>query len=126
MDMPKVDKETIKVEGEKLLDKVKELIKEGNVRRVVIKNEAGESLIEIPMTFAAIGVLAAPVVAAVGAVAALLTNVTLEIERTDSTPSTSSGQEGSQQADSSTGSTNSQQASSEQDKTSKEGTPASE
>ncbi len=83
MDMPKIDKENIKVEGEKLLVKVKELIKEGNVRRIVIKDEEGKSLIEIPMTIAAIGVLAAPVVAAVGAIAGLLTNATLEIERTD-------------------------------------------
>lgn len=81
MDTAKINKETIKVEGGKLLEKVKELIKEGNVRRIIIKNEEGNTLMEIPVTIAAIGVLAAPIIAAVGAIAALVSNFSLEIER---------------------------------------------
>ncbi len=79
--MERINKETLKVEGERLVETIKNLVKEGNVRRVIIKNEDGESLLEVPMTFVAIGVLAAPVVAAIGALAALVTNCTLEIER---------------------------------------------
>ena len=81
--MPKVNKEVLKVEGEKLVDKVKELIKEGNVRRIILKNEEEKVLMEIPLTWGVVGVVVAPVIAAVGAVAALLSNITLEIERTD-------------------------------------------
>ena len=76
-------KESFQISGEQVLGKVKELIKEGNIRRIVIKGEDGHVLLEIPLTFAAVGVLAAPVVSAIGALAALVTNCTLEIERKD-------------------------------------------
>lgn len=81
--MSEINKETLKIEGEKLVEKVKQLVKEGNVRKISIKDEDGKTLMEIPLTWAAVGVLAAPVVAAVGALAALLSNITLEIERDD-------------------------------------------
>jgi hypothetical protein len=71
------DQEEFKVSGEELVNRVKEVIKEGNARRIIIENEAGESLIEIPLTIGAVGVLLAPVLAAVGAIAALLTKCTI-------------------------------------------------
>jgi hypothetical protein len=81
----KADKETrreeFKVSGEKILEKVKELVKEGNVRRIIIINEKGETLMEVPLTFAVVGTALAPVLAAVGALAALIANCTLVVER---------------------------------------------
>ena len=76
-----VKKEEFKVSGEELVKKVKQLIKEGNVRRVIIKNEEGKTLMEIPLTFALVGAVIAPVLAAVGAIAALVTNCTIVVER---------------------------------------------
>lgn|SRR5690625_1307033 len=77
--------EEFKVSGDNLVAKVRELIREGNVRRVFIKNETGETLLEIPLTAGvAVTVLTAavaPVLVAVGAVAALLTQVTVGVER---------------------------------------------
>ena len=60
--------------GEKILAKIKELIKGGNARKIIIKNEKDETIIEIPLTIGAVDVLLAPTLAAVDAVAALLTN----------------------------------------------------
>lgn len=74
-------KEQIKVYGHELLKKVKELVKEGNVRRIIIKDEKGKVMMEIPVTFAVVGAFFAPVLAAVGALAALMTKCTLEVER---------------------------------------------
>ncbi|NTU98639.1 DUF4342 domain-containing protein [Candidatus Falkowbacteria bacterium] len=68
-----------KVSGEKLVKKVKELIKEGNARKIIIKDEKGKSIMEIPLTVGAVGVLLAPVLAAVGALAALLTECTIVV-----------------------------------------------
>jgi Domain of unknown function (DUF4342) len=73
--------EEIQVMGANLVDKVKELIHEGNVQRIIIKNEHGHTLVEIPVTLAAIGVVAAPVLAAVGAIAGVVTKCTLVVER---------------------------------------------
>ena len=73
--------EEVQVAGAQLVEKVKELIHEGNVQRVVIKNEQGHTMVEIPVTFAAIGVIAAPVLAAVGAIAGIVTKCTLVVER---------------------------------------------
>ena len=73
--------EEFKINGEELLAKVKQLIHEGNIRRIIIKNEKGDSLIEIPLTIGALGVVIAPVLAAVGAIAALVTKCTLVIEK---------------------------------------------
>jgi hypothetical protein len=71
--------EEFKVKGEDLLGKVKELIHEGNIRRIIIKNESGETYIEIPLTLGVVGMVVAPVLAAVGAIAALASNFTIEI-----------------------------------------------
>ena len=74
-------KEEFKVSGEDLLKKVKELVKEGNARRIIIKNEKGDTLLEVPLTIGAVGALIAPVLAAIGAVAALVTNCTIIVEK---------------------------------------------
>ena len=71
--------EEMKVKGEDLLKKVKELIHEGNIRRIIIKNESGETYIEIPLTLGVVGMVVAPILAAVGAIAALASNFTIEI-----------------------------------------------
>ena len=71
--------EEMKVKGEDLLKKVKELIHEGNIRRIIIKNDKGETYIEIPLTLGVVGMVLAPVLAAVGAIAALASNFTIEI-----------------------------------------------
>ena len=73
--------EEFKVSGDALLQKVKELIHEGNIRRVMIKNEEGRTLIDIPLTWGVVGSLIAPQLAAIGAVAALITNGTIVVEK---------------------------------------------
>jgi Domain of unknown function (DUF4342) len=75
--------EEAQVLGRDLVDKVKSLIHEGNVRRIIIKDEHGHTFIEIPVTFAAIGAIAAPVLAAVGAISALVAKFTIVVERFD-------------------------------------------
>lgn len=79
--MTKTKTEEFKINGEELLGKVKQLIKEGNVRRIVIKNKEGKSLIELPLTIGVVGAVLAPVLAAVGAIAALVTECTILVER---------------------------------------------
>jgi hypothetical protein len=71
------------VKGEELIAKVKELIREGNIRRIIIDNDEGKTLIEIPLTLGVVGALFLPVFAAVGAIAALVTNCTIRVERKD-------------------------------------------
>ena len=73
--------EKIRVFGEDLLKKVKELIQEGNVRRISIKDKSGKTIVEFPLTLGVVGAALAPVLAAVGALAALVTECTLTIER---------------------------------------------
>ncbi|MDJ0649886.1 MAG: DUF4342 domain-containing protein [Xenococcaceae cyanobacterium MO_188.B19] len=84
----KVSIEEFKISGDVLVGKIKELIAQSNVRRIIIKNEEGNTLIEIPMTVGVIGsVLSAvffPVVAAVGVIGAMVTHLTLVIERQES------------------------------------------
>lgn len=72
--------EEIKVAGSQLVDKVKELIHEGNVRRIQVKHE-GRPVFDLPLTIVAVGVLIAPALAALGALAALVTNCTITVER---------------------------------------------
>ena len=79
--MPEKLTEEMKVKGEDLLKKVKELIHEGNIRRIIIKNDEGETYIEIPLTLGVVGMVLAPVLAAVGAIAALASNFTIEIQK---------------------------------------------
>jgi hypothetical protein len=74
-------KEEFKISGDKIVEKVKEIIKEGNARRIIIKNEKEEIVAEFPLTAGAVGVLIAPALAALGAIAALLTKCTLVVER---------------------------------------------
>jgi hypothetical protein len=73
--------ESFKVSGDELLSKVKEIINEGNARRIIIKNEKDETIIEFPLTVGAIGVVLAPLFAAVGAIAALATHCTIIVEK---------------------------------------------
>ncbi|MDQ3081410.1 MAG: DUF4342 domain-containing protein [Gemmatimonadota bacterium] len=70
-----------KVSGRQLLQRVKELIHEGNVRKIIIKNDQGKSLLEIPLTMGIAGAVFLPVFAAVGAIAALASNYTIVVER---------------------------------------------
>jgi hypothetical protein len=90
--------EEFNVSGDDLLTKVRELIHEGNVRRVFLKNEAGDTLLEIPLTAGlAVTVLTAalaPVLVAVGAIAALLSQVTVGVERRASDPADAAGDAG--------------------------------
>jgi len=74
-------KEEFTVNGEELLKKVKELVHEGNVRRITIKSKEGKTIMELPLTVGVVGVVLAPVLAAVGAAAALVTECTLVVER---------------------------------------------
>jgi hypothetical protein len=77
--------ETFKAQGGQIVDKVKELIHEGNVRRIVIKQD-DDVVVEFPLTVGVIGAVLAPTLAAIGAAAALLTSCTIEVERTSATP----------------------------------------
>jgi uncharacterized membrane protein len=80
-------KEEFKINGEDLIKKVKELVAQGNVRRIIIKNKDGKSLIEVPLSFGVAGMAAlavvAPALAAVGAIAALVTECSIVVERED-------------------------------------------
>src|SRR5437762_8572205 len=75
--------EEVKVRAKDLVAKVKDLIHEGNVRRVIIKDDHGVTFMEIPLTVATVSVVAAPVLAAVGAIAAALSHFTLVVERAE-------------------------------------------
>jgi hypothetical protein len=79
--MPVKKKETFEVRGEELLKKIKDLINEGNVRRITIKNKKGKTLVVLPLTVGVVGAVLAPVLAAVGAIAALVTECTVSVER---------------------------------------------
>lgn len=79
--MSKTTTEEFKINGEDLLAKVKQLINEGNVRRIIIKNKEGKSLVELPLTIGVVGAVLAPALAAVGAIAALVTECTIVVER---------------------------------------------
>ena len=75
--------EEVKVQARDLVDKVKDLIHEGNVRRVIIKDDHGATFVEIPLTVATVSVILAPVLAAVGAIATAMSQFTVVVERTD-------------------------------------------
>ena len=78
---PSTFKESFKVAADQLVDAVKKIVHEGNVRRIVIKQD-GRTVAEFPMTVGVVGAVVAPVLAAVGALAAVLTECTIEVERT--------------------------------------------
>lgn len=73
--------EEFSVNGEQLLGKVKELLRQGNIRRVIIKDKSGKVLVEFPLTVGVVGAVLAPTLAAVGAVAALVTEATVVVEK---------------------------------------------
>ncbi len=75
--------EEIQVLGRDLVDKVKALLHEGNVQRVIIKDDKGNTFVEIPVTVAAVGVIAAPILAAIGALSALVAKFTIVVERSE-------------------------------------------
>jgi hypothetical protein len=75
--------EEFRVNGEELLGKIKSLMHEGNIRRIIIKNKEGAVIVEIPLTIGVVGALLAPSLAAVGTVAALLTEATVIVEKSD-------------------------------------------
>lgn len=75
--------EEFHVDGDSLLSKIKEIIHEGNVRRIILKDDKGNTYIEIPLTIGLVGVALIPVWAAVGAIAALAANFTIGVERAE-------------------------------------------
>jgi hypothetical protein len=83
MSEEKVKTEEFRVSGERLVSKVREIVHEGNVRRLIIKNEEGNTLIEIPLTLGVVGIALIPVWAAIGAIAALVTNCSIVVERVE-------------------------------------------
>ena len=76
-----MSQEEFKVSGEEIVEKVKQLLKESNARRIIIKNEQGKPILEIPLTIGVVGAMLAPALAAVGAATALLTKCTLVVIR---------------------------------------------
>lgn len=83
MSEEKFRSEEFRVNGEELIAKIKNLVKEGNIRRITIKNKEGKTVFEIPLTFGVVGALIAPQLAAIGAIAALLTEATVVVEKTE-------------------------------------------
>ncbi len=83
----KVRVEEFQVSGDTLLSKIKELIHQGNIRRIILKNEAGSTLVEIPLTAGLVGgalaVAIAPFLAAIGAIGALVARLTIVIEKVE-------------------------------------------
>lgn len=73
--------ERIKVQADALREKVEELLREGNVRRIIVKNAEGQTVMELPLTIGIIGAVAAPILAAVGAMAGVAARWSLEVER---------------------------------------------
>jgi len=78
----KTFKEELKVTGDQLVDSVKKLVREANVRKLILKNDKGDKIIEIPVSAATIGAVLLPVLAAIGALAAMMTDCTIVIEKT--------------------------------------------
>jgi CBS domain-containing protein len=81
MSQQEVRTEVFQVNGDAMVSKVKELVHEGNIRRIIIKDDDGKTLIEVPLTIGVVGAVLLPAWAAIGAIAALVTKSTLVIER---------------------------------------------
>jgi uncharacterized membrane protein YvbJ len=79
--VPRFTQQEFTVTGNNLVDRVRELLHEGNVTRVIVKDEAGKTLLEIPATVGVVGVVVAPWLAALGVIAALVTNCKIVVER---------------------------------------------
>jgi len=88
MSEEKVRYEEFKVDGDKLISEIKKILHQGNVRRIIVKNERGETLIEVPLTIGVVGAILLPVWAALGAIAALAANFTIVVEKVVETPNT--------------------------------------
>jgi len=87
--------EEFKVLGKELVDKVGQLIHAGNVRRIIVKDDKGNTFLEIPLTVATVGTIAAPVLAGLGAIAALIANFTIGVEKVkeEGAPANSEGKQ---------------------------------
>jgi hypothetical protein len=83
MSEEKVRTEEFQINGDELLAKIKELVHEGNIRRIAIKNEEGKVLVDIPMTLGVVGAILAPQLAAIGAIAALVAHATIVVEKVE-------------------------------------------
>jgi hypothetical protein len=83
--------EEVQVMGRDLVDRVRELIHEGNVQRIVVKDEHGNTFVEIPVTVAAVGAILAPLLAAIGAISALVAKFTIVVVRSEPKPPESGG-----------------------------------
>ena len=83
MSEEKVHSEEFRVNGEELIGRIKGLVNEGNIRRIIIKDKEGKVIFEIPLTFGILGALLAPQLAAIGAIAALLGEATVVVEKAD-------------------------------------------
>jgi hypothetical protein len=79
----KTRSEEFKINGGQIVDKIKELIHEGNIRRIILKDESGKTFLEIPLTVGLVGAALAPILAAIGAAAALVTKMTIVVEKVD-------------------------------------------
>lgn len=79
--MAKVKKEEFKINGEHLKEKVEELVREGNIRKITIKDKEGKEIMSFPLTIGVVGAVLAPPLAAVGAIAALIGDCTISVER---------------------------------------------
>ena len=75
--------EEFRVDGEQLVAKLKDILHEGNIRRIIIKDKEGRTLIEVPLTIGVVGAILLPVWAAIGAIAALVTEATIVVEKTE-------------------------------------------
>jgi len=75
--------EELTIDGDQLVSTIKGLVHEGNIRRITVKNRDGRTILEIPLTFGVVGALLLPTLAAVGAVAALVTSCTIVVERVE-------------------------------------------
>ena len=83
MNEERIHTEEFRVSGEELLAKIKKIIHEGNIRRIIIKNKDGSTIMEFPLTFGVVGAILAPTLAAVGAIAALVTEATVIVEKAE-------------------------------------------
>jgi hypothetical protein len=85
MSEPKTHSEEFQIHGEELVTKIKELVRQGNIRRITIRNEEGRTLFEIPLTWGVVSALVAPQLAALGAIAALISKASVVVEHVDET-----------------------------------------
>lgn len=83
MSEEKVRTEEFQINGDELLTKIKELVHEGNIRRIAIKNEEGKILVDIPLTLGVVGAVLVPQLAAIGAIAALVARATIVVEKVE-------------------------------------------